>query len=77
MAAADRPLVYGGGSSGIMGTVSGAVLEGGGKVTGITPYAMVRAGGEGEKTDTGVKVQLNEEGREAVSGAGDNFACNH
>ncbi|KAJ3545995.1 hypothetical protein NMY22_g2224 [Coprinellus aureogranulatus] len=66
MAASNRPLVYGGGSFGIMGTVSGAVLEGGGKVTGITPYAMVRAGGEGEKTEKGGKVQLNEQGREAV-----------
>lgn len=74
MAAANRPLVYGGGSFGIMGTVSGAVLEGGGKVTGITPYAMVRAGGEGEKTDTGAKVRLDEEGREAVSESGDIFS---
>lgn len=73
MAAASRPLVYGGGSFGIMGTVSGAVLEGGGKVTGITPYAMVRAGGEGEKTSTGNKVHLNEKGREEVSSTGGNL----
>lgn len=33
-----------------MGVVSSAVLEAGGKVTGIVPYAMVAAGGEGDKT---------------------------
>lgn len=66
IAKAGRPLVYGGGSKGLMGTVSGAVLDGKGKVTGIVPYAMVAGGGEGEKASTGVSVQLNEKGREAV-----------
>ena len=48
--------MYGGGSKGLMGTVSGAVLSGKGKVTGVVPYAMVAAGGEGEKgvVDDGV-----------------------
>lgn len=50
-----------------MGAVAGAALDAGGKVTGITPYAINRAGGEGEKALTGVKVQLGQEGREAVS----------
>ncbi|KAJ7581506.1 hypothetical protein C8J56DRAFT_960237 [Mycena floridula] len=49
LARSDYRLVYGGGSSGIMGAVSSATLEAGGKVTGVRPYAMVRAGGEGEK----------------------------
>ncbi|KAL1744181.1 hypothetical protein HDZ31DRAFT_39246 [Schizophyllum fasciatum] len=66
IAKAGRPLVYGGGSKGLMGTVSGAVLEGKGRVTGVVPYAMVAGGGEGEKTDTSASVQLNEKGREAV-----------
>lgn len=43
-----RPLVYGGGSQGIMGVVSGTVLADGGAVTGIVPYAIKISGGEGE-----------------------------
>jgi hypothetical protein len=49
-----------------MGVVSGAVLEHGGKVTGIVPYAMTIAGGESEKVGSRVDVQLNEAGREKV-----------
>jgi hypothetical protein len=70
LALQKRPLVYGGGSAGIMGVVSGAVLEHGGKVTGILPYAMVKSGGERVKVD-GEDVRAvdpNEKGREAVSG---------
>ncbi|KAJ7460932.1 hypothetical protein B0H11DRAFT_2057457 [Mycena galericulata] len=63
---AKRPLVYGGGNKGIMGVVSGAVLERGGKVTGIVPYAMVAAGGESEKVKSGVSVILDEAGREQI-----------
>ena len=33
---------------GIMGVVSGAVLEAGGSVTGIVPAAMIASGGEKE-----------------------------
>ncbi|KAL1705883.1 hypothetical protein EV121DRAFT_187334, partial [Schizophyllum commune] len=66
IAAAGRPLVYGGGSKGLMGTVSGAVLSGKGKVTGVVPYAMVAAGGEGEKSASKYTVELNEKGREEV-----------
>ncbi|KAJ2931337.1 hypothetical protein H1R20_g5660, partial [Candolleomyces eurysporus] len=66
LASANRPLVYGGGSKGLMGVVSGAVLEGEGRVVGVVPYAMVAAGGEGEKTGSGVMVNLNEAGREKV-----------
>ncbi|KAI0345081.1 hypothetical protein BDW22DRAFT_1353927 [Trametopsis cervina] len=50
LAKAGRPLVYGGGRKGIMGVVSGAVLEAGGTVTGVIPYAMVVSGGEREQT---------------------------
>jgi predicted Rossmann-fold nucleotide-binding protein len=57
-------LVYGGGSKGIMGVVSGAVLEGNGKATGIVPAAMLAAGGEGGGTVH--DVHLNEPGREKV-----------
>ncbi|PBK71187.1 hypothetical protein ARMSODRAFT_954959 [Armillaria solidipes] len=51
MARSQRPLVYGGGQKGIMGAVSKAVAENGGKVTGIVPFAMVAGGGEGSKSD--------------------------
>ncbi|KAJ7349071.1 hypothetical protein DFH08DRAFT_697568 [Mycena albidolilacea] len=64
LASANRPLVYGGGSKGIMGVVSGAVLEGNGKATGIIPAAMLAAGGEGGGTVD--DVRLNEPGREKV-----------
>ncbi|KAF8842484.1 hypothetical protein BDN67DRAFT_899107 [Paxillus ammoniavirescens] len=48
--AASRPLVYGGGNSGIMGIISGTVANSeGGKVTGIIPYAILAAGGEKDK----------------------------
>lgn len=49
LAAAQRPLVYGGGSSGIMGVVSSTVLHAGGRVTGVIPLTMLEAGGEGDK----------------------------
>lgn len=39
-------LVYGGGSSGLMGIVSDAMLEAGGDVTGIMPFAMSSGSGE-------------------------------
>lgn len=45
----DRPLIYGGGNSGLMGVVSGAVSKSEGKVTGIIPYAIFAAGGEKDK----------------------------
>lgn len=69
LGSSNRPLVYGGGSKGIMGVVSGAVLEKGGQVLGVVPAAMVKAGGEGEKGEPGsetVHVVLNEKGREKV-----------
>jgi hypothetical protein len=55
-----------------MGIVSGAVLEHGGHVTGVVPFAMVAAGGEGDKADGTTKTPavaylLNEKGREKVS----------
>ncbi|KAF9244227.1 hypothetical protein BU15DRAFT_42345 [Melanogaster broomeanus] len=50
LAASNRPLVYGGGNSGLMGIVSSAVANcDGGKVTGIIPYAILAAGGEKDK----------------------------
>ncbi|PPR08106.1 hypothetical protein CVT24_010567 [Panaeolus cyanescens] len=62
-----RTLVYGGGGKGIMGVVSAAALQAGGKVVGVVPYAMVAAGGEGEdRTKDSPKVFLDEAGREQV-----------
>jgi len=59
------PLVYGGGSKGMMGIISGAVLQNGGSVTAVIPEAMVRAGGEGD--NAGKKyIELSEKGREKV-----------
>lgn len=49
MAERQYTLVYGGGSSGIMGVVSNAVLENGGDVIGVIPFAMQIGGGEGNK----------------------------
>lgn len=40
LASAKRPLVYGGGWSGIMGVISSTVLEEGEKVVGIIPNSM-------------------------------------
>ncbi|KAL1947322.1 hypothetical protein VTO73DRAFT_14283 [Trametes versicolor] len=64
----NRALVYGGGSAGIMGIVSGTALEAGGDVVGVTPYAMVAAGGEKEQTKSVHKphIQIKEKGREKV-----------
>jgi len=67
LAADGRPLIYGGGSKGIMGIVSGAVLKKEGDVIGVIPRAMVAAGGEKDKVnDKDVYVHLNEVGREKV-----------
>ncbi|KAL0947497.1 hypothetical protein HGRIS_013599 [Hohenbuehelia grisea] len=66
IATARRRLVYGGGSKGIMGVVSGAALEKGGQVTGIVPHAMVAAGGEGSGDTKSLHVFLDEPGRESV-----------
>ncbi|EEB96381.1 hypothetical protein MPER_04495, partial [Moniliophthora perniciosa FA553] len=59
LAASNRRLVYGGSHRGLMGTVSRAVLNGGGFVTGILPYAMVAAGGEGERVRQPKQIQGN------------------
>lgn len=66
-AIAPRGLVYGGGSSGLMGVVSLATLEAGGKVVGIVPAAMLAgkrgwpAGGEGSKVDVETAPTTKEE----------------
>jgi hypothetical protein len=58
-----------------MGVVSGAVLEGGGEVTGVVPWPMMKAGGEGDKGIGASKVagdkrftaiKSGEKGREKV-----------
>ena len=54
-----------------MGAVSGAVLEAGGDVTGVVPYAMAAAGGEVDQTQGNrlPPIQLKEKGREKVRAA--------
>ena len=51
-----------------MGIISGSVLQHGGSVTAVIPAAMLRAGGEGERTggDAEGPIQLDEAGREKV-----------
>lgn len=65
---AERQLVYGGGSKGIMGIISGTVLDAGGDVVGVIPRPMVAPEDqEGEAPVNGAAppwVQLNQEGRE-------------
>lgn len=62
--------MYGGGSQGIMGEVSQAVLKAGGDVIGVVPQAMVSSGGEVDITKglRGPTVALKEVGREKVIG---------
>ncbi|KAJ6533414.1 hypothetical protein DFH09DRAFT_1181370 [Mycena vulgaris] len=55
IANANRSLVYGGGTQGIMGLVASAVLKGGSSVTGIVPFAISIAGGEGTTSAPGVE----------------------
>ncbi|KAG2115524.1 hypothetical protein DEU56DRAFT_748519 [Suillus clintonianus] len=57
LAEANRPLVYGGGNVGIMGIVSGAVINEGGQVTGIVPYAIHASGGEKDKGNGVAKTE--------------------
>ena len=50
-----------------MGIISGSVLQHGGSVTAVVPAAMLRAGGEGERTCGAMTpIQLQEKGREKV-----------
>jgi predicted Rossmann-fold nucleotide-binding protein len=60
IAKADRSLVYGGGTQGIMGLVASSVLKGGSSVTGIVPFAISIAGGEGTTSAPGVEGELQE-----------------
>ncbi|KAJ7681657.1 hypothetical protein B0H17DRAFT_942780 [Mycena rosella] len=60
IAKADRSLVYGGGTKGIMGLVASAVLNGGSSVTGIVPFAISIAGGEGSASAPGVEGAVQE-----------------
>jgi hypothetical protein len=72
LADSNRPLVYGGGTKGIMGVVSSTVLEGGGKVTGVVPYAIFAAGGEGEQNNKSeTHVALNGASREGEQNKSD------
>ncbi|KAJ7465999.1 hypothetical protein FB451DRAFT_1041221 [Mycena latifolia] len=60
IAKADRSLVYGGGTQGIMGLVASAVLKGGSSVIGIVPFAISIAGGEGTASAPGVEGTVKE-----------------
>ncbi len=70
LATQTRPLVYGGGTRGIMGIIADSVLQHGGSVVAVVPDAMLRAGGEGDPRDTWGHIghnELEEKGREKVS----------
>jgi hypothetical protein len=71
-----RSLVYGGGSKGMMGTVSSAVLKHGGSVTAVTPTAILLAGGEGESLSVG-GIELGDKGHERVSESPVLLPCIH
>ncbi|KAJ7038807.1 hypothetical protein C8F04DRAFT_1179476 [Mycena alexandri] len=60
IAKANRSLVYGGGTQGLMGLVASAVLKGGSSVTGIVPFAISIAGGEGVGSAPGVEGALQQ-----------------
>jgi len=69
LATQSRPLVYGGGTRGIMGIISDSVLQHGGSVVAVVPDAMLRAGGEGEQSSTWGPIgheELEEKGRDKV-----------
>ena len=69
LATQSRPLVYGGGTRGIMGIISDSVLQHGGSVIAVVPDAMLRAGGEGEQQSTWGPIghdELEEKGRDKV-----------
>ena len=66
LAADKRQLVYGGGSKGIMGIVSSAVLGAGGDVVGVIPYAILAGGGETGDGSNSPPVKSEEIGRERV-----------
>lgn len=69
LATQSRPLVYGGGTRGIMGIISDSVLQHGGSVIAVVPDAMLRAGGEGEQSSTWGHIghdKLEEKGRDKV-----------
>lgn len=54
-----RTLVFGGGSRGLMGAVSAACRQAGGKTLGIVPRAIAEGGGEGTRKD--VVMELDPE----------------
>ena len=69
LAAAKRQLVYGGGSKGIMGIVSGAVLSAGGDVVGVIPRALLDTKEENERVagDNSAPLLIElKDGRERV-----------
>lgn len=60
LAKADIRLVYGGGSRGIMGQVSSAALEKGGKVLGIIPKFLMPKEGEWDMEHTSLDIFVTE-----------------
>lgn len=71
----DLELIYGGGHTGLMGVVADAVLEAGGRVTGVIPRALVAR----EKAHHGVTeleiVGSMHERKSRLSGLGDAFVA--
>ncbi|EIN08018.1 hypothetical protein PUNSTDRAFT_36633, partial [Punctularia strigosozonata HHB-11173 SS5] len=59
LAGSHRPLVFGATNNGIMGILSSTVREAGGNIVGITPYAMVAAGGEEQKAKGASLVDID------------------
>lgn len=68
-------LVYGGSSVGLMGIVAGAVLEGGGHVTGVEPRFFLEAGVAQHDVDVLIEVETMAERKAKMIELGDAFVA--
>ena len=68
-------LVYGGSSVGLMGVVAGAVLAGGGHVTGVEPRFFLEAGVAQHDVDVLIETDTMAERKEKMIELGDAFVA--
>ena len=72
---AGHELVYGGSSVGLMGVVAGAVLAGGGHVTGVEPRFFLEAGVAQHDVDVLIETETMAERKEKMIELGDAFVA--
>ena len=72
---ASHELVYGGSSVGLMGVVAGAVLAGGGHVTGVEPRFFLEAGVAQHDVDVLIETETMAERKEKMIELGDAFVA--